>query len=486
MSNEERKRLEEWWQFRFSVVSPLLSNPPVRGTLRSELKKLAQKDWLHPVTGVPTRYSHKTIEEWYYKANASNNPVDVLNRKRRCDSGDFKTITEEQKMFLRNQFDQHKSWSCRLHYDNMIANEKKIHGPETEVPSYQTVRRYMRSCGMDRRKRARNSDRSGACIADSRLASLETRSYESAFAGGLWHLDFHHGSKKIVTEDGQWITPILLGILDDHSRLVCHVQWYLHEDTCALVHGFTQALAKRGLPRELMSDNGSAMVSGEFTRGLKRLSIKHDTTLPYSPHQNGKQECFWGQVEGRFVAMLENYKNLTLKDLNDMTQAWVEMEYNRKVHSETGERPIDRFYNEKTVMRPCLELDLVKKYFMREEARTQRKSDGTLTICGKRFEVPSRYRHLSRLIVCYAQWDLSTVFLFNRETNSAVCQIYPLDKVLNAEGVRRSMEPVSVESDKSPHNETQILPPLLEGLIEQYNSTGLMPAYVPDDQRGDQ
>jgi transposase InsO family protein len=35
-----------------------------------------------------------------------------------------------------------------------------------------------------------------------------------------------------------------------------------------------------------------------------RLGITHDTTLSYSPYQNGKQEAFWGQLEGRVIKML--------------------------------------------------------------------------------------------------------------------------------------------------------------------------------------
>ena len=73
---------------------------------------------------------------------------------------------------------------------------------------------------------------------------------------------------------------LLLCILDDHSRLVCHAQWYFDETAETLVHGFMQALQKRGIPRSLMSDNGAAMISAEFTEGLSRLSIIHDTTLP--------------------------------------------------------------------------------------------------------------------------------------------------------------------------------------------------------------
>jgi putative transposase len=53
------------------------------------------------------------------------------------------------------------------------------------------------------------------------------------------------------------------------------------------------------------------------------LGIVHVTTLPYCPEQNGKQESFWGQVEGRLLAMLESEEALTLPMLNRATQAWV-------------------------------------------------------------------------------------------------------------------------------------------------------------------
>ena len=62
----------------------------------------------------------------------------------------------------------------------------------------------------------------------------------------------------------------------------------------------------------------------------------HTPTLPYSPYQNAKQEVFWAQVEGRLMAMLEGVEPLDLKCLNEATQAWVELEYQRARHSELG------------------------------------------------------------------------------------------------------------------------------------------------------
>jgi putative transposase len=106
----------------------------------------------------------------------------------------------------------------------------------------------------------------------------------------------------VLTATGRWVTPLLLCIIDDHSRLICHLQWYLEETAKVLVHGFSQALQKRKLPRSVMTDNGSAMVAEACTAGLHALSILHHTTLPYSPYQNAKQETFWATVEGRLRA----------------------------------------------------------------------------------------------------------------------------------------------------------------------------------------
>jgi len=87
-----------------------------------------------------------------------------------------------------------------------------------------------------------------------RFESHEIRGYEIEYTHGLWHLDFHVCSLRVVDADGNWHTPKALCILDDHSRLCCHIQWYLGETTQDLIHGLTQAFFKRGLPRS--TDDG--------------------------------------------------------------------------------------------------------------------------------------------------------------------------------------------------------------------------------------
>ncbi len=65
-----------------------------------------------------------------------------------------------------------------------------------------------------------------------------------------------------------------------------------------------------------------------------------------------------------------------------------------------------------------------------------RRSDGTLSLLGRRFEIPSRYRHFARVQVRYASWDLSQVHLVDPHTGTLLSRLYPLDKARNADGHR--------------------------------------------------
>ncbi len=469
---------ERWARFRFSVIGPLLAAPPEAGELRGQIKVLAAKRWRHPVTGEWTRFGASTIERWYYRAlREPRDPVGVLARKIREDSGMHPSLSVELRSVLAAQYKEHPDWSYQLHADNLrvLAKENPHLGA---MPSYVTVRRYMKGAGLIKRKRRGRGHTAGVIKAEARFEDLEIRSYESEYVNALWHLDFHSGRLKVLVGT-EWVVPRLMGILDDHSRLCCHAQWYLAETAENLVHGLCQALQKRDLPRALMTDNGSAMTAAETVQGLGRLGIHHERTLPYSPYQNGKQESFWGQVEGRLVAMLSGCPDLTLAALNEATLAWFELEYNRKKHSELGCEPLKRFVHNRDVGRPCPAGEDLRIAFTAALRRTQRRSDGTISVEGIRFELPSRYRHMDRVTVRYAQWGLSHVYMADDRTGKILCRIYPLDKQKNADGRRRKKEPLM---DRPERQLSGGIAPLLRKLIADYAATGLPPAYLPKDE----
>ncbi len=471
---------EKWAHFRFSVIGPLLAAPPDYGQLLAELDHLAGKLWQHPINDEWKQFGRSTIERWYYLAlGEPNDPVGVLARKVREDCGTHPSLSTELREKLTNQYRQHPSWSYQLHSDNLGALAEK--DPELgKAPSYPSVLRFMQAHGLIKRPRRGRGHTAGVQAAEQRFEDFEIRSYESEYVNALWHCDFHHGSLKVLLPEGQWRGVELLGVLDDCSRLCVHAQWYFSETAENLIHGLTQGLEKYGLPRGLMSDNGSAMTAAETVQGLARLGIVHETTLPYSPYQNGKQERLWGQVEGRLLAMLEGCKDLTLAQLNEATLAWVELEYNRKVHSELGEPPLSRFLAVKNVGRACPESQKLREAFTAQVLRKQRQSDGTISLEGIRFELPSRYRHLKRVTLRYASWDLSRVYLADPQSGQAICRLYPQDKHKNADGRRRRKEPL-IDAGK-PVADSGGMAPLLRNLIAEYAATGLPPAYLPKDE----
>lgn len=469
---------DRWAHLRFSVVGPLLASPPAPGELRLALEKLAATRWKDPVSGERRRFGVSTIERWYYTARSASDPVGALRRAPRRDRGRQQAFGVRLAEELVDQHREHPRWSYQLHMDNLAARVKKQPSLGS-IPSYATVRRYMvRSGLLKRRRRPDRELTDGEIRARKRLESREVRSYETKYVNGLWHLDFHNASRKIITATGEWVRPVLFTVLDDRSRLACHAQWYLRETAENLVHGLIQAICKRGLPRALMSDNGSAMLAAETTQGLARLSVVHQTTLPYSPYQNGKQEAFWGSVEGRLLAMLEGEVDLSLSVLNTATQAWAEGDYQRRVHSETRQQPLERWLEGPSVARRCPDLDVLRLAFTASKGRTQRKSDGTISLLGRRFEVPGRYRHMRRLEIRFASWDLSAVWLMDEHSGVVLDRLYPLDKTKNADGVRRLLD---TETKTEPPPDPAGIAPLLRELMAEYAATGLPPAYIPQE-----
>ncbi len=485
MGATPERRHERWANLRHSIVGALLAAPPRRGELRAALATLAAKSWQHPGTGEPVYFAFSTLERWLYVARRAeqSDPVGALRRRVRKDAGTRRAVSSAVATLLVAQHRDHPTWSYKLHADNLAARGEAdtALGP---VPSYSTVRRLLKERGLYRQKRRRYDGRDHDDPSRALFESRETRSYEAEHVHGLWHLDFHTAHfVRVLLAAGKRVAPKLLGLLDDRSRLCCHAQWYLEESAENLIHALCQGIQKRGLFRKLLSDNGGPMIAGETSEGLARLGILHETILPRCPEQNGKQESFWGSVEGRLLAMLESVPDLDLDALNHATQAWVEMEYNRAVHSEIGEAPADRFLRGPSVGRPSPGTEELRLAFRIEETRTQRRSDGTLSIEGVRFEVPSRYRHLERVSVRYARWDLGRVHLVDPRTGVLLAPLYPLDREKNADGRRRMLGPVAGappdEAAVAPSPRSTEMAPLLRQLIADYDSSGLPPAYLP-------
>ena len=177
------------------------------------------------------------------------------------------------------------------------------------------------------------------------------------------------------------------------------------------------------------------------------------------------------------MAMLEGEPVLTLELLNLATQAWVEQEYHHTVHGELGKTPLQRYLEGPDVGRPSPSSDALRRAFRMEVSRKQRRSDGTITVEGVRFEVPSAYRALVRVQVRVARWDLSSVELVDPRSGVHLTTLRPLDKTKNADGLRRVL--ADAVTPPAPSEKPPGIAPLLRELMAEYAATGLPPAYLP-------
>ena len=460
-----------WAQFRLFAVSWLFTRILSRGELGAAFETLAKRTWIHPTTGVEKKFGASTFERWYYASKDADDPIQALTRKVPKHTGTHPSMPDALLKALLEQYKNHSTWSYWLHFQNLeaLAREKPELG---KVPSYSTICRVMQTHGLVKKKKKRSK-------ASKEFQPRERRSYECSHVMALLHSDGHECSRNVLMPDNSFQRPVAICLMDDLSRFICHLQWYEAEAAKTIVHCWQQGFMKCGLSRGILTDQGKAFHALEITEGLAKLGIEYHDTLPYSPEQNGKQETLWAQIEGRLMAMLEGEEVLTLALLNQATQAWVAYDYHRKRHQEVKnyDSPLDCFLKAPNAGRKAPDAAAVRRAFQVTQTRRQRRSDGTFTLSGVRFEVPSRYRTLNSLTVRCARWDLSSVDLVDPHTGKHWVTLHPQDKQANADGRRRVIAPVVPHEVEPPKPDG--MAPLLREMMADYAATGLPPAYIP-------
>jgi hypothetical protein len=141
---------------------------------------------------------------------------------------------------------------------------------------------------------------------------------------------------------------------------------------------------------------------------------------------------------------------------------------------------VERFAQAADVLRPSPSSDALRAAFRLERKRRQRRSDGTISLEGVRFEVPARYRHFRDVVARYARWDLSRVDMVDPREGKVLAPLFPLNRAANADGRRAMIEPKPGEpSATEPPRPQAELPPLLKQILAEYSATGLPPGYLP-------
>ncbi len=197
-----------------------------------------------------------------------------------------------------------------------------IRTAEGDGPSERTVQRHLARLGLNTRPDGSPPQAFGR--------------FEAAAPGDLWTGDALHG--PVIAGRKTY----LFAFIDDHSRALVGYRWGHSEDTVRLEAAFRAALGSRGVPRMTYVDNGSAYVSKQLLRACASLGVRLVHSKPGRPEGRGKIERVLRTVRLQFLVEVEAHPPTDLDELNRRFAAWVETVYHRRVHSETGEAPLDR------------------------------------------------------------------------------------------------------------------------------------------------
>lgn len=223
--------------------------------------------------------------------------------------------------------------------------------------------------------------------------------FEAAARNDRWTGDALHG--PVIAGRKAY----LFAFIDDHSRAVPGHRWGLSEDSVRLEAALRHGLASRGVPKSIYVDNGSSFVAAPLMRACAVLGIRLVHSRPGQPAGRGKIERFFRTVRDQFLVELAARDVPSLVELNRLFAAWVETAYHRRVHTETGQTPLERFLVGGPPVLPSPEL--LHEAFLWSDKRTVTKT-ATVSLHGNVFEVDASL--VGRKVdVVFDPFDLTTV-----------------------------------------------------------------------------
>jgi transposase InsO family protein len=348
--------------FRFGVISDFVTGAQMsRAEKRRLMHDKCARKWQIPLSQ-KTSLSIGTINRWCRLYKDSNGDLKSLQPKDRCDQGKSRAMDEDTCLSLIEL----KSEIPALNVPQLIEQMNQQNRVSTGIVlNNSTVYRFLHQQNLMDLPEKKPVDR---------------RKFEAELPNDLWQSDVMHGPR--VDVNAKMRKSYLIAVIDDHSRLITHGQFYLSETLDCYLQAFENALAKRGLPRKLYVDNGAAFRSRHLEYISASLAIALIHSKPYQPQGRGKIERFFKTVRSQF---LPGFKGQTLNELNDAFESWLSNIYHQRKHSSTKQTPIERFAANLQCLRAAP--DNLHDYF-RKVARRKVNKDRSITLNGQLFEGP--------------------------------------------------------------------------------------------------
>jgi putative transposase len=343
-------RAQEIGLFRWRVISEATDVSLTARERGALVRSLAAREHLGP-DGRRVRVTRNTLDRWirWYR------------------EGGFEALVPAPRRMPNRTPERVLDLAVALRREQPARTAAQIHRiiveAEGRSPTARTIQRHLAAAGLPWK--------------GSQIARALGR-FEAEFRNELWTGDALHG--PLI--DGR--RTFLFCFLDDHSRLFCGYRWAAREDVLNASRALRAGIAARGVPKAVYVDNGSPFVSGQLLRACAVLGIRLIHSRPGRPEGRGKIERAFRTVRQQLLVELEDHPPASLDELGQTFQAWVEQVYHRRVHSETGQTPLERFL---ALGPPQLPAERsLREAFRWSERRTVSRT-GTVGLHGNTYEV---------------------------------------------------------------------------------------------------
>jgi transposase InsO family protein len=323
VNDDVKQRSEEVALFRHGLIGDLVHLEPGTKGLYAKLQEKAAAEYKIPGT-LRTQVAAETIRGWLRDYRKGG--FDALKPRVRRDQGQSHAVPQEVADFLVATKDEHPDYSVQLVVQEALASGKVPDGLQL-APS--TVHRLLTRAGLMAKKPGDPTTK------DHRRFTFEK-------AGDLWMSDVMHGPAVFVA--GKKRKAYLIAMIDDATRVIPFASFALSENTAAFLPVLKEAVLRRGCPRRLFVDNGSAFKSHHLAVVCAKLGVTLIHARAYHAQAKGKIERWFRTVRLMLLPQLKAADLQSLDALNRRLWTWVEAEYHRRPHRGLdGATPLDRW-----------------------------------------------------------------------------------------------------------------------------------------------
>ncbi len=350
---------------KFSLISPVIN-----GQVESQqqyFQEICSNLIDLPHYGL-RRYSPKTLSNWL--SEYRRNGFDALKPGNRSDQGKSRKINSEIQDQIRKKIEQFPRVKASVLYDELVKDG--VFSPCTV--SVATFYRYL----------AMNPDIKA--MTGPHQDTKERKRFAHEKVNTLWQADVMYGMylKKGKTKKRTY----LIAFIDDASRLITYSKFCFEQNFLAMRSVLKEAVARRGVPTLLYTDNGKIYRSQQLQLMCARMGCTVLHTDPFDARAKGKIERYFSTVRTRFLAKLDPDEPITIDELNRLYWKWLEDDYLRKTHSGIGVSPLELFMGQAANVKTISDPKLLDEYFL---LRVERKveEDGNISIQNLKYQTAS-------------------------------------------------------------------------------------------------